>query len=163
MKIALTTSLRKGRRGIDLSPSSLLIRYNTPHPNKQHLPFKQTGITTFFHSDASWPRSGPFCWQNLCSSCNSGIGLVDILSTLFQHRTNLLGSNQPLLKYTAFLLDVLYWKWPRSIVYSCFSTKIVHLRNLLWLSTPFAQMLLTDRWVSYLIVIHKHSKPKSWS
>ena len=50
----------------------------------------------FFHSDTNtWPRSGPFCWQNPCSSYNGGTDLVVleyILTTLFQRRTNLLGS-----------------------------------------------------------------------
>ena len=49
-KIALTICLQKIRKGRDSSPSPLLIRYNTLHPEEQHLPFKQTGTTTIFAS-----------------------------------------------------------------------------------------------------------------
>ena len=52
----------------------------------------------FFHSVTdTWPRSGAFCWQNPCSGCNSWTDLVNVFEyiffqLLFQHRTNLLGS-----------------------------------------------------------------------
>ena len=71
-----------------------LFEYDTipMHPEEQHLPFKQTGTTIVFSSgyqSCNWPPSGPFCWQNLCSSCNSGTNLVVILEyTFFQLRSN---------------------------------------------------------------------------
>ena len=58
------------------------------HPEEQHLPFKETETTTIFSSryhSCNWPRSGPFCWQNPCSACNSGFNLVVVLEhTFFQ-------------------------------------------------------------------------------
>ena len=77
----------------------LLIRYNTHTSWEKHRPFKQTGTITNFsfgYQSCIWLRLGPFCWQNPCSGRFSGINLVAVfgcfLSTLFQHRTNLLGS-----------------------------------------------------------------------
>ena len=71
-----------------------LCQYKTilPHPKEQHLPFKQTRtniIFSFGYQSCTWPRSGPFCWQNPCSGCNSGIDLVVVLQyTFFQLCSN---------------------------------------------------------------------------
>ena len=88
-KSILTTSLRKARRGRDSTPSSLLIRYNT------HTPWRTTSTIqtnwnhhhffSFGYQSYTWPCSGPFCWQNRSSSCNSGTDLVVVLEhTFFQ-------------------------------------------------------------------------------
>ena len=50
--------------------------------------------------------------------------------------------------FTAFLLDVGCSKWPLSFFCRCLSPVMVHLRNLILLSTRVARMLLTPRWVS---------------
>ena len=91
-----TICLWKIRKGRDLSPSFLLARYNTTHTEEQHLPFKQTGTNTIFSSgyqSCNWPRWVPFCWQNPCSGCNSGIDFVVVLEyTFFQLLLFLLGT-----------------------------------------------------------------------
>ena len=53
------------------------LKNNIYHSNKQEPP-------PFYHSDTNaWPRSGPFCWQNPCFGCNSGIDLVVGLEYIF--------------------------------------------------------------------------------
>ena len=101
-KIVLTTSLRKARRGRDLSPSSLLKRYNT------HTPWRTTStIQTdryqhhFFiqMQSCNCLRFGPFCWQNHFSGCNSSIDLVVVLNTL---SFNFVPTLRKSLKFTRF-------------------------------------------------------------
>ena len=76
-KITLTASLWKARRSRDSRNSE-----------EQHRPFKETGTTTIFSlgsQSCAWPCSGPFCWQNPCFGCISGINLVVFLDyTFFQ-------------------------------------------------------------------------------
>ena len=50
--------------------------------------------------------------------------------------------------YTASYHDGRCSKWPRSFFCSRLSQMIVHLHNLLFLSTPVALMLSTPRWAS---------------
>ena len=46
------------------------LKSNIYHLNKREPP-------PFFHSDTNaWPRSGPLCWQNIYSGCNSGNDVV---------------------------------------------------------------------------------------
>ena len=40
-------------------------------------------IFSFGYQYYTWPCSGPFCWQNPCSGCNSGIYLVVVLENTF--------------------------------------------------------------------------------
>ena len=74
---------------------------------------------------------------------------IVFFSTLLQHHTNLLGSQdseeamsialllfQP--SYTTFLLDLHCSKWPRCFFCRCLSPMIVHLRNLFLLSIRVA-------------------------
>ena len=118
----------------------------------------------FFHSDTNtWPRSGPFCWLNPCSSCSSVTDLVVVLEFFFSfvptpnkslrftkirrsyvNRTAVVLTNH-CQSYTAFLFDVRCSKWPRSFFLSCLSPMIVHLRNLFLLSTSVARRLLTPK------------------
>ena len=68
-KIALTTFIRKARRGRDSSSSSFFntIQYPSTLKNNVYHSYKRKP-PTFFHSDTNtWPRSGPFCRQNPCS------------------------------------------------------------------------------------------------
>ena len=91
------------------------------------LVWKQTGITTIFsfgYQFCTWPRSGPFCWQNPCPGYNSGIDLIFIL------------------KYTFFQSGHIL------LFLQLFLPMIVHVGNLYLFSTTAAQMLLTPRWVS---------------
>ena len=94
----------------------------------------------FFHSDTNtWPRSGPFCWQNPCSGCNRGTGLVVVLEYIFFQlcfnteqipqvhkiqeklcKSHCCCSNQPLSKLHCFLLDVRCSKWSRSFFWHLF-------------------------------------------
>ena len=56
------------------------------NPEKQHLPIKQMGTTTFFsfgYHCCTWPQSGPFCRQNPYSGCNSVIDLLVVLEYFF--------------------------------------------------------------------------------
>ena len=49
------------------------LKINIYHSNKRK-------PTPYSHSDINlWPRSGPFCWQDPCSGCNSETDLVDAL------------------------------------------------------------------------------------
>ena len=125
-------------------------------------------LPTSFHSDTNtWLCFGPFCWQNPCSSCNSGTDLVVLEYVFFNFvptpnislrftRFRRIHVNWPAVVLKshchtakeAFLLDVCCLKWPRSFFCSCFLLMIVHLRNLFLLSTPVARILLTSRWVS---------------
>ena len=134
---------------------------NIYHSNKREPP-------PFFHSDTNtWSLSGPFCWQNPCSDCNSGTDLVVALEYIF---FNFVPTPNKSLRFTrfrrsyvncaavvltnhcqictAFLHGVCCSRRPRSFICSCFSTMKVHLRNLFLLSTRVAQILLTPRWVS---------------
>ena len=106
-----------------------LSEYNTipMHHEEQHPPFKQTGNTTIFSfGQQSCTRSNPFCRQNQCSSCSSGIDwllLLNILSFNFlptlkkflrlkrfrkscANRPDVVLTNHK--SYTAFWLDVLF-------------------------------------------------------
>ena len=129
------------------------------HSNKREPP-------PFFHSDTNtWPRSGPFCWQNPCSVAVELIWLLLLIFffnfvptsnkslkfTRFRrsyvNRTAVVLTNH-CQSFTAFLLDVGCSKWPLSFFCRCLSPVMVHLRNLILLSTRVARMLLTPRWVS---------------
>ena len=93
-----------------------------------------TTISSSGYQSCNWPCSGPFCWQNPCSGCNSGFDLVVVLEyTFFQlfatprkslRFTRFIRSyvNRPVVvltnhcqSYTAFLLDVRRSKLPCSI------------------------------------------------
>ena len=87
----------------------------------------------FFHLDTNnWPRSGPLCWQNSCSGCNSGTDLVAGLEYIFfnfvptpnkslgfsRFRRSYVNCSAVVLTnhclgYAAFLLDVRCLKWTR--------------------------------------------------
>ena len=91
------------------------LKNNIYHSNRREQP-------PFFHSDTNtWPCSGPFCWQNPCSGCNSGTDWFAALEyILFQLCSNIeqisyvhkipkklckppcCGSNQPLSKLHHF-------------------------------------------------------------
>ena len=80
----------RGRR--DPSPSSLLIRCNTHTPWRTTSTIQTKGDHHYFFiriESCTYPRSGPFCWQNPCYGCNSGIDLVVVLEyTFFQLCSN---------------------------------------------------------------------------
>ena len=123
----------------------------------------------FFLSDNStWPRPGPFWWQNPCCGYNSETDLVVALEYIFfnfvpttskslrftRFRKSYSNLTAVILtnhcqSYTAFLLDVCCSKWPRSFSFcSCLTPMIVYLRNLFLMSRRVTRMLLTPRWVS---------------
>ena len=143
------------------------------HPEEQHLPFKQTGITTipFFHLDTN-----PVLGHILILSVDKTHVLVVTVELIWLLFLNILSFNfaptpNKFLRlkrfrksyvnrpdvaltnhtsYTAFLLDVSYAVQCGHVPFfcSCFSQVLVHLRNLFLLSTPVARMLLTTRWVT---------------
>ena len=139
------------------------------HPVEQDLPFKQTWTTTIFscgYQSCTWPRSDPFCWQNPCSGCNSGIDLVVLFKyTFFQLCSNaeqisvrLARFRRSYVNYPAVVLinHASFTTYVRCsaqsghipFLWSGLSQLIVHLRNLFMLSTPFARIFLPPRWVS---------------
>ena len=127
-KIASTTSLRKARRGRDLSPLSYLIQYKYPRTLKSNIYYSNKRVPLPFVIrilSCVRPRSDSFFWQNPCSGCNSGIDLVVTLEhTFFQLCSNAKKISVRLARfrrsyvkrpavvltsrtsYTAFLLDV---------------------------------------------------------
>ena len=137
----------------------------------------------FFHSDTNtWPRSGPFCWQNPCSGSNSGTDLVVTLEYIFYNFV--LPPNKPVRltrfrrsyvnytavvltnhfqNYTAFLLDVCCSLWPRSFFCSWLCPMLVHLRSLFLLSTSVANSKVGKQMKKFEIVIHKYIKADTWS
>ena len=137
------------------------LKNNIYHSNRREQP-------PFFHSDTNtWPCSGPFCWQNPCSGCNSGTDWFAALEyILFQLCSNIeqisyvhkipkklckppcCGSNQPLSKLHHFFTWYALFKVATFLFCSCLSPTIVHLRHLLFLSTRVARMLLTLKRVS---------------
>ena len=131
------------------------------HPEEQHLPWNKQEPPPFVHLDTNtWPCSGPFCWQNPCSGCNSGTDLAVVLeifafnkSLRFTRlRRSCVNWSAVILtnhcqSYTAFLLGVHCSKWPCSFFCSCFSTLTVHLHSLFLLSKHAARML-TPWWES---------------
>ena len=124
------------------------LKNNIYHSNKRESP-------PFFHSDTNTlSRSGPFCWQNLCSGCNSVIELLLLLniyffSILFQHQTNLLGSQGSKEAVKVTLLFCLMCAVQSGDVpfFVCryLPPMIVHLRNLFLLNTRVARMLLVSK------------------
>ena len=126
------------------------------HPTSKHRTFNQTEITTIFsfgYQSCSWKRSGPSFRKNPCSGCNSGINSVAVLEyleNLEEAMYTALFSFKPTTFKVAvlFLLDVRCPKCLHSFFCGCLSPTIVRLRNLFFLYTPVAQMLLTPSWVS---------------
>ena len=56
----------------------------TLNNNIYHL--KKREPPPFLHSDINtWPRSGPFCWQNPWSGCSSGTDLVVFLENFLEY------------------------------------------------------------------------------
>ena len=166
-KTASTTCLQKARRGRELSPLSFLIRCprilnnNIYHSNKWEPP-------SFFHLDTNtWSRSGPFCWQNPSSGCNSGTDFVVVLECIifnfvptlnkslrftrvrrnYVNRTAVVLTNH-CQSYTAFCLMCAVQSGHLPFFCSSLSPMMVHLRNLFLLSTRVPRKLLTPRWVS---------------
>ena len=81
----------------------LLIRYNTLATWRTILTFKQTGTTSIFssgHQSYNWPHSGPLCWQNPCSGCNSGFDLVVVLEYI---SFNFAATPRKSLRFTRFI------------------------------------------------------------
>ena len=106
-----------------------------------------TTISSSGYQFCNWPRSGPFCWQNPCSGCNSGFDLVVVLEyTFFQlcaaprkslRFTRFIRSylNRPAVvltnhcqSYTAFFLNVSCSKLLCSIFCRCLFPMTVQLR-----------------------------------
>ena len=91
-KIASTTSLRKARRGRDLSPLSYLIQYKYPRTLKSNIYYSNKRVPLPFViriQSCVRPRSDSFFWQNRCSGYNSGIDLVVAVGyTFFQFCSN---------------------------------------------------------------------------
>ena len=80
-KIAFTTSIQKLRSRQRLIAFTFANMIQYPHTLKNNI-YHSTWTTTFFsfgYQSCTWPRSDPFCWQNLCSRCNSRIDLVVFL------------------------------------------------------------------------------------
>ena len=82
-------SLLKASRGKgSLLPSSLLIWYNTHTTWRTRSTIQRKGDRHHFFipiRSCTWPRSGPFCWQNPHSGCYSEIHLaVAVKYTFFQ-------------------------------------------------------------------------------
>ena len=133
--------------------------------------------TPYSHSDINlWPGSGPFCWQDTCSGCNSETDLVDALEyfsfnfvptpnkslrfTRFRKKdVNLfaivLTSHWE--SYTAFMLSVRCLKWPRS-----FSLQLFVPNNSLFEGTCYSNVIDSKESKQTKrgeLVIHKTSKP----
>ena len=124
-------------------------------------------IFLFRYQSCTWPCSGPFCWQNPCCACNSGIDLVLLLNRL---SLSFVPTPSKSLKFTRFRRS--YINYPAVVLIkvtllfclvcalqsgqfffffcSCLSPMIVHLHNLFLFSTPVARMLLTARWASWV-------------
>ena len=89
-KIALTTSLRKARRGRDSSPLSQLIQYNTPRTLQNNIYHSNKRVPpSLFNSDTN-PVFGHVLIHSFeYSGCNSGINFVVTLEyTFFQLCSN---------------------------------------------------------------------------
>ena len=129
---------------------------------------KREPAPSFLSDNSTWPRSGPFWWQNPCCGYNSGTDLVVALEYIFfnfvpttskslqftrfrksyRNLTAVILTNH-CQSYTAFLLDVRCSKWPRSFSFCSWLTQmIVYLRNLFLMSTRVTRMLLTPGWVN---------------
>ena len=139
---------------------SFVNKIQYPHPEEQHLPFKQTGTITIFsfrYQSCAWPPSSPFYWQNPCSLCKREIDLVVVLEyTFFQlcfnveqisrytrFRRNYVNrhcrSDQPLSKLYCFSAWFALFKAAKFLFCSCLSPMIVHLCKLFLLSTPVTE------------------------
>ena len=106
---------------------------NMYHSNKREPP-------PFFHwYTNTWPRSGPFFWQNLCSGRNSGTDLVVVLEYVFfqlcskpnealrftRFRRSSVNCTAVVLtnncqSYTTYRLDVCCSKWQSSLFLQLF-------------------------------------------
>ena len=119
----------------DSSPSSLLTRYNTTHPEEQHLPLKQ-GPPPFFHPDTN-PIIGHTLVVHFVDKPHVPVATVKLIWLLFltilsftfvptprkslrftrfrrscaHHPVVVLTNHYQ--RYTVFLLDVRCSKWPR--------------------------------------------------
>ena len=131
-KVTLTTWLRKAGRIRDSSlfkqtRATCTIQTNDNH----HHPFNWYTNT--------WPRSGPFFWQNLCSGRNSGTDLVVVLEYVFfqlcskpnealrftRFRRSSVNCTAVVLtnncqSYTTYRLDVCCSKWQSSLFLQLF-------------------------------------------
>ena len=107
-----------------------------------------TTISSSRYQSCNWTFSGPFCWQNQCSGCNSEFYLLLLLLHILSFNfvttprkslrfTRFIRSyvNRPAVvltnhcqSYTAFLLDVRCSKLRFPFFCSCFFPMIVHLR-----------------------------------
>ena len=86
-KIVMATFLRKAIKGQNYRDILLCYYDTTPaHSEEQHQPFKQietASILLFGYQSCTWPRPGPFCWQDPCSSCYCVIKFVVPLEYTF--------------------------------------------------------------------------------
>ena len=124
----------------DSSPSSLLTRYNTTHPEEQHLPLKQMRTTTIFFiwipilqlaTLIFFVKTVKLIWLlfltvlsfNFVPTPGKSLKFTRFRRSYTQHPVVVLTNNCQ--RYTVFLLDVRCSKWPRS--FFC-SPMIVQLR-----------------------------------
>ena len=170
-KIALTTSLRKVRKGRDSSPSSLLIQYNTRTLWRTTSTIQTNGDNhLFFHLDTipvlvhvlvdsfdkihvlvvtvelNWLLFLNILFFNFFPTPNKSPGFRRFRRSYVNLTAVVLTNHCQ--SYTAFYLDVCCSKWPCFFFVSCLFPMTVHLRNPILLSTPVARMLLTPSWVS---------------
>ena len=141
------------------------------HPEEQHLPFKQTGIT-IFHLN-TYPVLGHILIHSVDKTHVLVVTvqliwllLLNILSFNFVPTSNKFLRLERFRKsyinrpdvvltnhanYTAFLLDArctVQCGHVPFFFFSCLSPILLHLRNLFLLNRPVARMMLTPRWVS---------------
>ena len=154
------------------------------HPEEQHLPFKQTGITTIFHLNTNlilghilihsvdkthvlvvtvqliWLLLLNILSFNFVPTSNKFLRLERIRKS-YINRPDVLTNHA---NYTAFLLDARCTVQCGHVPFfsSCLSPILLHLRNLFLLTTPVARMMgkQTKRCETG---IHKHTKTNSWS
>ena len=149
------------------------LKNNIYHSNKRRPP-------PFFHS---WLRSDPFCWQKLCSGCNSEIDFVVVLE-LLSFNFNPIPNKS--LKFTRFRKS--YVMHPAGVLikftllfYLMCAVQSSHFLSFLFflqllvsndsafVYTIFVQNTCCSNVVNfkqtkrYEIVIHKYIKAKSWS
>ena len=143
-----------------LKEAQTMMQY--PHtPNNNIYYSNKRESPPFFHLDTNnWPLSGPFCWQNPGSGCNSGNDLVIVLEYIFfsnfvprpnksvrftRFRRNYVNRTAVVLTEHCqitlfFLLDCTVQSSYFPFFCSCLTWMIVHLRNLFLLSTRVTWM-----------------------
>ena len=148
-----------------------LIVFNThettlTHPNELHLPFKQKGSTILFfipililghildgfvdktHAlvvtiELIWLLFLNIFSFNFVSAPNKSLRFTRFTRSYLNRLAVILTNHCQ--SFTSILLDLHCLKWSRFFLCSCLSPMIVHLRNVILLSTRVARMLLTPR------------------